>query len=596
MGRDKKYNTTNVESVENPDSADEESGPKVKTPQSGNEAKKESYLSEENENILRHVFEQGDTDKSGTITPAELIEIWGIAFPRVGDGAQVQGFVDHVFTDIDVDDSGEITFEEFIAYLRGDRVGDCDGIQLVDGQIYQKHMPESCREWVWAMVEQPASEIYSSTAVRIPSLIISFFLQFLILVSICNMVVESLPDYQKREGGAGTEVTFAVETTCIAFFTLEFLTRWVSCVSQREYWTDLFTWIDLCAIIPYYLVVGGILKEGGGTRGLVALRVIRLVRMVRVLRVLKLGRRSQGIQLMLIALKRSSMGLTWLCILVLMATTLFAALMYYTERDESDFDFDGVLCTGCKGKWVRQVNSSHEDAGQRLPQAFQSIPDSMWWAVVTISTVGYGDASPVTGMGKCVAVMTMLSAVLVLAYPVTILNSAFSEAWEEFRNLKYRETRKQRVQVLLKELSKRPPLSIGLITEMKQLAPSQSASAKPDDVGSNGSMTDIPNVPLSVTRPTSSNAIVSPPTTPFTPTQSEVGPRWGVQRKAQGAGDSRDVLRALGEIKAMMMRQQEELYEIKRDVQRLHKGRGNQQLSMRGGMVKLERDVSESMS
>eukprot|EP01065_Artemidia_motanka_P037380 TRINITY_DN4585_c1_g1_i1.p1 TRINITY_DN4585_c1_g1~~TRINITY_DN4585_c1_g1_i1.p1 ORF type:complete len:582 (+),score=185.58 TRINITY_DN4585_c1_g1_i1:48-1793(+) len=388
---------------------------------------------------LKATFATIDTDGSGGLTVHELRDLWVRVFPE-DDPLLITDFVDQIFRDIDEDQSDEITFAELIEYLSGGKK--------------QRPRPETVREWLWAVFEQGAAEDFTLRWLLIASNTFGLVIQLFILVSIVNMMVESMPKYQRRGGQSGNDVTLAVETTCIVLFTLEIFMRVVSCPSQKELWGSVFHWIDILAVVPYYLVATSLLSEGSGAQGLVVLRVVRMVRLVRVLRVLKLGRHSQGIQIMVIALKRSHLALTWLCMLTAMAMTLFAALIYYMEKDDCEFDFDGTICTIedkglCTNKWVRLPSSELEDRGKPLNQAFQSIPDSMWWVIVTLTTVGYGDAYPRTAMGKVCGGLCMMAGILVLAYPVTILTSSFSEAWEEYRTKKWRKDRQtQMIQMM----------------------------------------------------------------------------------------------------------------------------------------------------
>lgn len=91
---------------------------------------------------------------------------------------------------------------------------------------------------------------------------------------------------------------------------------------------------------------------------------------------------------------------------------VFASAMYYAERGE----YDAVT-----GLWMR-TNAS----GEVAPSPFQSIPAAMWWAIVTMTTVGYGDMFPVTGLGKLIASVAALSGLMVIAIPVTVISTNFN--------------------------------------------------------------------------------------------------------------------------------------------------------------------------
>eukprot|EP01062_Namystynia_karyoxenos_P065225 TRINITY_DN5860_c0_g1_i1.p1 TRINITY_DN5860_c0_g1~~TRINITY_DN5860_c0_g1_i1.p1 ORF type:complete len:704 (+),score=152.21 TRINITY_DN5860_c0_g1_i1:82-2112(+) len=384
-----------------------------------------------------------DVDGSGVLSMEEFMTVWGKAVPGQSQ-TQVEQAAIEIFNEIDQDYSGAISFNELSQYLRGELdSGDVADI-MRDAQATK--VAKGVRDATWAVFEQPYGADFRNNAIRRTSAAVGAIVQIAIMTSIITMTVESTPRYQNRDQTSGTPTTIAIETSCILLFSIEFVGRTLSTPSQLSYWTDGFTWVDLLAVLPFYLTLVGAIEEGGSSQGLVALRVVRLVRLVRVLRVLKLGRRSQGIQLMMIALKRSYLALVWLCFLVLMALLLFASLMFHAERDEAEFDHDGTMCDFCQDKWVRKKDSKYDDRGTALNAAFQSIPDGMWWGIVTLTTVGYGDAFPRTELGKAVAGLCMMSAIIVLAYPVTILTSSFSEAWEEHKSMRQRKQRKKIVQ------------------------------------------------------------------------------------------------------------------------------------------------------
>eukprot|EP01062_Namystynia_karyoxenos_P024278 TRINITY_DN1944_c0_g2_i1.p1 TRINITY_DN1944_c0_g2~~TRINITY_DN1944_c0_g2_i1.p1 ORF type:complete len:745 (+),score=220.53 TRINITY_DN1944_c0_g2_i1:91-2325(+) len=401
-----------------------------------------SFLFDENAlEALYLAFSAMDIDNSGTLTITELRQLWSVVFEHLGE-QEINRITEHIWPDIDVDASDEITFEELANFLRG--LGQSDEADQALGLNAYLDRPTRVRDWIWAICDQGMGEKYESGSIRSLSMTFALCVQVTILVSIVTMVVESLPQLHKGDGG-GLEVdaVFVIEAICIAIFSVEFLLRTFSTPSQRAYWTSAFTWIDLLAILPFYLRVSGLQGGHSSSNSLVILRVLRMARMVRVLRVLKLGRNAEGIQLMVLAMQRSRMALTWALALVMMAVILFASLIFYTEKDQAVMvpnhqEFEGGYV---RKAWVRSLDSPLPDAGRAI--ALQSIPDAMWWALVTLCTVGYGDVTPVTPLGKCVGGLAMATGMLVIAYPVTVISTAFTEVQLEFD--RKREAHERRV-------------------------------------------------------------------------------------------------------------------------------------------------------
>lgn len=211
------------------------------------------------------------------------------------------------------------------------------------------------------------------------------FIVALILLTAFVVVVETLPGVAERYGSA----LLAFETFSLAVFCVEYVLRVWSATADPAYAHPLkgrlrfaltpFALVDLVAILPAVFLVGVDL---------------RLVRVLRLTRLLKLTRYSRAAQVLGNVLRRSREELAMSFAVVLMALVLTASLMYYAERDAQ-------------------------------PDKFTSIPATMWWAVVTLTTVGYGDLVPVTPVGKLIGAGTVLLGILTLALPVGILSSSF---------------------------------------------------------------------------------------------------------------------------------------------------------------------------
>jgi len=166
--------------------------------------------------------------------------------------------------------------------------------------------------------------------------------------------------------------------------------------------------VDLISLLPFYieLVAGGTF---GGSSGA---GVVRILRLVRVFRVFKVARYLPWVRVFSAALGASVQPLLMLVLIILIGVVIFGSLMYYAERGEWD---------AAAQAWIRV-----DEFGATGPSPFSSIPACMWWAVITMTTVGYGDMFPVTTWGRAIAASAALCGVLVIAVPITIISTNFN--------------------------------------------------------------------------------------------------------------------------------------------------------------------------
>ncbi len=200
----------------------------------------------------------------------------------------------------------------------------------------------------------------------------------------------------------GRETEFEVfDWISVSIFAVEYVLRVFACTVDPRYAGPIrgrlkfmlqpLSLVDLAAILPAFLPMLPI-----------DLRLLRLFRLARFLRVLKLGRYSESFQTLhnVLRAKRSEL---WVAISAALLLLLLASgLMYFCEHDVQ-------------------------------PKVFSSIPASMWWAVVTLTTVGYGDVYPVTVAGKLIASVIALSSVGLFALPAGILASGFNDEMQRKR-------------------------------------------------------------------------------------------------------------------------------------------------------------------
>jgi hypothetical protein len=150
--------------------------------------------------------------------------------------------------------------------------------------------------------------------------------------------------------------------------------------------------------------------------------VVRAIRLIRIFRIFKMGRFSKKLQLIVRTLKRSSDTIFLLLILLLLSMVILATLMFYAEQTVQYFDSE-------KQKWFREIDDSESP--------FQSIPDTFWWAMVTMCRIpGYGQQYPISDLGKFIATIASVIGILVVAFPVAVIGQTFKDIWKEYTDQK----------------------------------------------------------------------------------------------------------------------------------------------------------------
>lgn len=200
---------------------------------------------------------------------------------------------------------------------------------------------------------------------------------------------------------------FIIETVCVAWFSLEFLLRFIQAPSKLDFLRGPLNIIDAMAILPYYvsLVVSeeDPSMEHGGSRGYLDKLglVLRILRALRILYVMRLARHSLGLQTLGLTVRRSTREFGLLLLFLCVAVTLFSPLVHLAESE---------------------LTGTHD---------FSSIPASYWWAIISMTTVGYGDMVPRSIPGQVVALSSILSGILIMAFPATSIFHMFSRSYQE---------------------------------------------------------------------------------------------------------------------------------------------------------------------
>ncbi|XP_003979711.2 potassium voltage-gated channel subfamily A member 1-like [Takifugu rubripes] len=300
----------------------------------------------------------------------------------------------------------DIFLEEIKFYELDEEV--IDNFREDEGFLKEEERPLPQNEFqrqVWLLFEYPESSL--------PARGIAIMSVLVILISIVIFCMETLPEFRKEarafdallsanntasanKPNPFTDPFFIVETLCIVWFSFELLVRFLACPSKAAFFKNILNTIDIVAIIPYFITLGLELAEhqGGGEQA-TSLAILRVIRLVRVFRIFKLSRHSKGLQILGQTLKASMRELGLLIFFLFIGIILFSSAVYFAEAEDKD-------------------------------SYFTSIPHAFWWAVVSMTTVGYGDMYPITIGGKIVGSLCAIAGVLTIALPVPVIVSNFS--------------------------------------------------------------------------------------------------------------------------------------------------------------------------
>ena len=207
----------------------------------------------------------------------------------------------------------------------------------------------------------------------------------LIVLSLVTFSVETLPNLPPDVA----EILWWTEAVIVILFTIEYGLRLVVAEHRWRFARSFFGVVDLAAILPFYL-----------SFGVVDLRAVRAFRLLRLLRILKLARYGRVMHRLRRALVIMREELILFISVAIVLIFLSAVGVYYFERESQ-------------------------------PESFASVFHSLWWAFVTLTTVGYGDMYPITVGGRIFTVLILLVGLGLVAAPAGIFASALAQARRE---------------------------------------------------------------------------------------------------------------------------------------------------------------------
>ncbi len=212
--------------------------------------------------------------------------------------------------------------------------------------------------------------------------------------SILVVMLESVGELNEQYG----DLFKALEWMFTLFFTVEYFTRIYTVHSPKKYITSFYGIVDLLSILPTYVAAFFPAFQ--------SLMVIRALRLLRVFRIFKLGQFLVEGQIIVKALKESFNKILVFLLFILIMVMIFGSVMYLIE-------------------------------GSQVGSDFKNIPESVYWAIVTLTTVGYGDIAPQTALGKFLASIIMIMGYAVIAVPTGIVTSEFTKGYKKKKAQSY---------------------------------------------------------------------------------------------------------------------------------------------------------------
>lgn len=213
---------------------------------------------------------------------------------------------------------------------------------------------------------------------------LDLFIQALILISVVSFMFETLPEISPQF----LTVLRAVEVFCVILFSMEYILRIYVADKPFRFIFSVFGIFDLLAILPFYLATG------------MDFRSLRAFRFLRLFQIFKLSRYSKAMRRLVRAMRMIREEFT-LFIMITFILIFFSAVgIYYLEKEAQ-------------------------------PEVFTSVFESLWWAVSTLTTVGYGDIYPITTGGKIFTYFILIVGIAIIAIPAGLISSAMAEIRRE---------------------------------------------------------------------------------------------------------------------------------------------------------------------
>ncbi|XP_052799265.1 potassium voltage-gated channel protein Shaw-like [Mya arenaria] len=314
---------------------------------------------------------------------------------------------------------------------------------------------------LWRALQDP----YSSRA----AMAFAVISLFVVLVSITVFVIETLPyfgsvfvhasktdlnitsDDLRREMDIFTDVTpndilLIIDNSCNAYFFIEFVIKLLASPNKTKFFKSPLIVIEMLCLIPYYIGILIVMVHPDPIKVFLLVRVLFATRVLRIFRIFVLMKHFLALKILIFTIRASTKELFLLLIVLIIGVIIFACLEYYMEIFSN------------------------------IESEFETIPLAFWWALITMTTVGYGDVKPTSGLGYCVGGLCAISGVLVIALSVPVIVNNFTVYYThaqsreklKLRRKKFEQTEKwQRLKAGLKSKLKNGALN-GILNGIKK--------------------------------------------------------------------------------------------------------------------------------
>ncbi|MEP3482002.1 MAG: ion transporter [Fuerstiella sp.] len=232
-----------------------------------------------------------------------------------------------------------------------------------------------------------------------------------ILMSVLVVMLESVESLHEHYG----TLLVTAEWIFTILFTAEYLVRLSSSKRPLRYMFSFYGIVDLLALLPTYFTL---IPAFAGGQNAQRLTVIRALRLLRAFRIFKLAHMLSEADALRDAMWAARAKVAVFLSVVMIAVVIVGSAMHLIEGGGTAADSKQVVGAG-EGLSVDEGDVSEPEFGT----GFDSIPESMYWAVVTMTTVGYGDVKPVTALGKAIAAGMMLLGYCMIIVPTSIVSA-----------------------------------------------------------------------------------------------------------------------------------------------------------------------------